>query len=85
MLSANARSIQNRLISSKRIASMLVTLALASVPLTSWSQDEGVTVKLSTSGICHGASSRHYERVKNFKSYSSMQECLDDGGRAPKK
>jgi len=55
------------------------------MPLTSWSQEEGVTVKMSTSGICHGASSRHYERVKNFKPYESMQECLDNGGRAPKK
>jgi hypothetical protein len=42
-------------------------------------------VKLSTSGICHDASSRHYERVKNFKPYGSMQECLDNGGRVPKK
>jgi hypothetical protein len=55
------------------------------MPLTSWSQDEGVTVKLSTSGICHDASSRHYERVKNFKPYESLQDCLDSGGRTPKK
>ena len=53
---------------------------MASMPLTSWSQDEGVTVKLSTSGICHDASSRHYERVKNFKPYESLQECLDNPG-----
>jgi hypothetical protein len=85
MLFENARSIQTRLISSKKLASVLVTLSLASMPLTSWSQDEEVTVKLSTSGICHDASSRHYERVKNFKPYESLQECLDSGGRAPKK
>ena len=85
MLFENTRSIQTRLISSKKLASVLVTLSLASMPLTSWSQEEGVTVKMSTSGICHGASSRHYERVKNFKPYESMQECLDNGGRAPKK
>ena len=85
MLFENTRSIQTRLISSKKLASVLVTLSLASMPLTSWSQDGGVAVKLSTSGICHDASSRHYERVKNFKPYESMQECLDNGGRAPKK
>jgi hypothetical protein len=85
MFSANVRSIQTRLVSSKQIASLFVTLSLASMPLTSWSQDEGVTVKLSTSGICHDASSRHYERVKNFTPYESMQACLDNGGRAPKK
>ena len=85
MLSKNTRSIQTRLISSKKLASVLVTLSLASMPLTSWSQEDGVAVKMSTSGICHDASSRHYERVKNFKPYESMQECLDNGGRAPKK
>ena len=85
MFSENARSIQTRLISSKKLASVLVTLCLVSMPLTSWSQDEGVAVKLSTSGICHDASSRHYERVKNFTPYESMQQCLDNGGRAPKK
>ncbi len=85
MFSENARTIQTRLISSSKVASVLVALSLASVPLVSWSQDEGDTVKLSKSGICHGTSSRHYERVKNFKPYESMQECLDDGGRVPKK
>lgn len=85
MLFENTRSIQTRLISSKKLASVLVTLSLASMPMTSWSQEEGVAVKMSTSGICHDASSRHYERVKNFKPYESMQECLDNGGRAPKK
>jgi len=85
MLSANVRSIQTRLTSSKQIASLLVALSLASMPLTSFSQDGGVAVKLSTSGICHDASSQHYERVKNFKPYGSMQECLDNGGRVPKK
>lgn len=85
MFSENARSIQTRLISSKKLASVLVALSLASMPLTSWSQDEAVTVKLSASGICHDASSQHFERVKNFKPYASMQECLDSGGRAPKK
>ena len=85
MLSTNARLINVRLISSKQLASTLVAFALASAPLASWSQDEGVTVKMSKSGICHSASSRHYERVKNFTPYESMQQCLDGGGREPKK
>jgi len=79
------KNIQNRLAPSKILASLLVTLTLGSVPLTSWSQDEGNTVKKSESGICHDVSSRHYERVKNFEPYGSMQECLDAGGRKPKK
>ncbi len=80
----NARTIQIRSMLSKKFASLLVALSLVSMPLTSWSQDEGDAVKMSKSGICHGVSSRHYERVKNFKPYESMQECLDDGGRKPK-
>ena len=81
----NTRAIQTRSLLSKASASVLVAFSLATMPLTSWSQDEGNTVKKSESGICHDASSRHYERVKNFKSYDSMQACLDDGGRKPKK
>ena len=86
----NAQTIQTRLLPSKSVlsktvASVLVTLSLAATPLTSWSQDEGSAVKMSDSGICHDVSSRHYERVKNFKPYQSMQECLDAGGRKPKK
>lgn len=79
------RSLPSKLVLSRTLASMLVTLSLAATPLTSWSQDEGTAVKMSESGICHDASSRHYERVKNFKPYQSMQECLDAGGRKPKK
>jgi hypothetical protein len=85
MLSKNTQSIETRLISSRKLASVLVTLSLGLMPLTSWSQEEGVAVKMSTSGICHDTSSQHYERVKNFKPYESMQQCLDNGGRAPKK
>ncbi len=86
----NAQTIQTRLLPSKSVlsktvASVLVTLSLAAAPLTSWSQDEASAVKMSESGICHDVSSRHYERVKNFKPYQSMQECLDAGGRKPKK
>ena len=81
----NAQTIQTRSVLSKIFASTFVTLSLVSMPLTSWSQDEGDAVKMSSSGICHDVSSRHYERVKNFKPYESMQECLDDGGRKPKK
>ncbi len=85
MFSGNAHSIQTGSISSKKLASALIALTLASLPLTSWSQEDSVKVKLSNSGICHDASSRHYERVKNFTPYESMQQCLDAGGRAPKK
>lgn len=81
----NTRIIQTRLASSKVVAPMLVIISLASAPLTAWSQNEANTVKMSESGICHDVSSQHYERVKSFKPYASIQECLDAGGRKPKK
>lgn len=42
-------------------------------------------VKLSNSGICHKPGSTYYEQTKNFKPYKTLDECLKDGGRLPKK
>lgn len=41
-------------------------------------------VKLSSSGICHDASSPSYAATRNFTPYPSLQKCLDAGGRLPK-
>ena len=79
------QAIQTRALPARLFTSALITLALTATPLTSWSQDEAEVVKMSQSGVCHDASSRHYARVKNFKPYDSIQACLDDGGRIPKK
>lgn len=81
----NTHAAQVRFASFRLLASAVVTLALTATPLTSWSQDETTIVKMSKSGVCHDTSSRHYARVKNFKPYDSIQACLDDGGRTPKK
>ena len=81
----NSESIQTRSILKKLLISAPVALALTATPLISWSQDEAAVVKMSQSGVCHDASSRHYARVKNFKPYDSIQACLDDGGRKPKR
>jgi len=42
-------------------------------------------VKKSRSGICHDNSSRWYRRTKNFSPFQTVQECLESGGRLPKK
>lgn len=41
-------------------------------------------VKQSRSKICHDQASQYYDRVKHYKAFSSIQACLDDGGRLPK-
>ena len=43
-----------------------------------------VTVKKSSSGICHDETSASYERTKNFTAYDSISTCVDSGGRLPK-
>lgn len=42
----------------------------------------GSVVKQSSSGICHDEGSRSYERTTNYKSYDTMDRCIEDGGRA---
>ena len=44
-----------------------------------------VVIKKSDSGICHDPSSPSYEKTKKFTPFSSMDECLKSGGKAPKK
>ncbi len=41
-------------------------------------------VKKSNSGICHASSSPWYNQTIHYTEYSSLQECLDSGGRLPK-
>jgi len=41
-------------------------------------------VKKSKSGICHDKYSSYYERTTNFKSFNTLSNCLDSGGRLPK-
>jgi hypothetical protein len=42
-------------------------------------------VKKSSSGICHDKKSQYYVKTKKFKPYKTLKECLDSGGRLPKK
>ena len=41
-------------------------------------------VKKSSSGICHEIGSQYYKQTKQFQSFSSLQDCLDSGGRLPR-
>jgi hypothetical protein len=42
-------------------------------------------VKKSKSGICHDQSSRWYNRTKDFTTYDSLEDCVNSGGRLPKR
>jgi len=42
-------------------------------------------VKMSKSGICHAPNSTYYAKTKNFTPYKTLKDCLDAGGRLPKR
>ena len=41
-------------------------------------------VKKSSSGICHEKGSQYYKQTKKVESFSSIQDCLNSGGRLPR-
>lgn len=42
-------------------------------------------VKKSSTGICHAPGTTYYSRTKKFTPYDSIKDCLDSGGRLPKR
>ena len=42
-------------------------------------------VKMSKSGICHAPGSHYYNQTKHFTPYPNLKDCLNAGGRLPKK
>lgn len=42
-------------------------------------------VKMSKSKICHAPNSSYYAKTQNFTPYKTLKECLDAGGRLPKR
>jgi hypothetical protein len=42
-------------------------------------------VKMSKTKICHAPNSTYYAKTQNFTPYKTLKECLDAGGRLPKK
>jgi|SRR5690554_3162418 len=59
-----------------KIISFIVLLLLLAISYAD-------VVKKSSSGICHGQQSPHYDRTKNFKAFDSLDKCLKSGGRLP--
>ena len=42
-------------------------------------------VKMSKTGICHARGTSYYAQTKNYTAYNTLEECLQAGGRRPKK
>ncbi len=60
--------------------SLLLTLVFSTSVFS-----QSLPVKMSKTGICHKPGSTYYEQTKNFVPYKTLDECLRDGGRLPKK
>ena len=47
-------------------------------------QNNNPNVKKSSSNICHEKGSQYYKQTKKYESFSSIEDCLESGGRLPK-
>ena len=47
-------------------------------------QNNNPNVKKSTSNICHEKGSQYYQQTKKYESFSSIEDCLNSGGRLPR-
>jgi hypothetical protein len=47
--------------------------------------DNEPAVKKSNTGICHEKGTLFYKNTKNFTAFDSIEDCLNSGGRLPKK
>ena len=44
-----------------------------------------VPVKKSKTNICHQKGSKYYDQTKHFRAYNTIKDCINSGGRLPKK
>ena len=44
-----------------------------------------VPVKKSKTNICHKKGSKYYDQTKHFSAFNNIKDCIDSGGRLPKK
>lgn len=65
----------------KKTALSLATLFLLASPLAFANT---TVIKMTSSGLCHAPDSPHYNRIKHFVSYPTMDACLQNGGHLPK-
>jgi hypothetical protein len=63
-----------------KVISFLTAVFLSTGPLA-----QEKPVKMSATGICHAPNTTYYEQTKNFTPYKTIDECLNAGGRMPKR
>lgn len=63
----------------------IIISLIATVLISTGTLAQSKPVKMSNSGICHAPGSTYYEQTKRFTTFKTLQECLNAGGRIPKK
>ena len=62
---------------------ILGLIASIAISTTLFAQSE--PVKMSKTGICHAPNTTYYKQTKHFTPYPTLKDCLNAGGRMPKK
>jgi hypothetical protein len=62
------------------LISLFITLLMANSVVA-----QSEPVKMSKSGLCHEPNTTYYNKTKHFTSYPTLKDCLNAGGRLPKK
>jgi hypothetical protein len=65
--------------------SIISLIATVLISTGTFAQPQPQPVKMSNTGICHAPGSTYYEQTKKFTAFKSLQECLNAGGRIPKR
>jgi hypothetical protein len=69
------------------LKSIKFLLVVFLVTIFSFSSANAATrvVKKSKTNICHAPGTKYYKQTKYYKAFKTLQECLDSGGRLPKR
>ena len=70
----------NLLIMKFSIISLIATVLISTAAFA-----QSKPVKMSNTGICHAPGSNYYQQTKKFTAFKTLKECLDAGGRMPKR
>lgn len=64
---------------------MLSSIILSVFLLAGCANSTSPAIKKSSTDICHKEGTLFYKNTKNFTAYDSIEDCLNSGGRLPKK
>jgi hypothetical protein len=64
---------------------IMKVLAIAGMLISTSVFGQTGPVKMSKSGICHAPNTTYYNQTKHFTPYPTLKDCLNAGGRMPKK